>query len=233
VNTKYIVKCHNCTSSTANVLVTKKDGNRAAIFLPGNTPELSPSNLDASAIKSAKYLHVNGRHWDACLKAVKLAKNAGVQISFDGGANRYRPELRELLPLTDACIVAQDFAEKYTSEGDCLKAAKILSSSGPSLVVITQGKKGSWIFQRNGKSFHQPAFLSPDTIDTTGCGDSYHGAFLFGLLKGLELEDTAAFASAVASINSRFLGGRTGLPSLQHVQSFLSKRNVVINISTN
>ena len=88
VNTKYIVQRRNCTSSTANILVTKSDGNRAAIFLPGNTPELSPSELDTIAIQSAKYLHVNGRHWDACLRAVELARNAGAQISFDGGTDR-------------------------------------------------------------------------------------------------------------------------------------------------
>jgi sugar/nucleoside kinase (ribokinase family) len=65
-------------------------------------------------------------------------------------------------------------------------------------------------------------------VDTTGCGDSYHGAFLFGLLKGLDLEQTAALASAVAALNSQALGGRTGLPTLEQATAFLSTRTVTL-----
>lgn len=230
VDTRYITQQFNCSSSTANVLVTKNDGSRAALFLPGNVPELSASEFNEEIILSAKYLHINGRHWDASLKAVKLAHDFDVQVSFDGGANRYRPELKKLVPLTDVCIVAKDFAEKYTSESNCKKAAEILAGCGPGIVVVTQGAEGSWICSCDGKCFHQSAFLSADTIDTTGCGDSYHGAFLFGLLKGLPIEETAVFASAVASINSQHLGGRTGLPSLLQVSSFLSGKGIALKL---
>jgi sulfofructose kinase len=226
VDTRYIVKRSNCTSSTANILVTKNDGSRAAIFLPGNVQELSADELNEEAVRSAKYIHINGRHRDASMKAIETARAAGTKISFDGGANRFRPELKELVSMTDICIVAQDFAEKFTQENDCKKAAEVLAECGPGLVVITQGARGSYVFSKDGKSFHQPAFLLENTVDTTGCGDSYHGAFLFGQLKGLGLEETAAFASAVAAINSQSLGGRTGLPSLQQVISFLSKRGI-------
>ncbi len=68
----------------------------------------------------------------------------------------------------------------------------------------------------------------PDVVDTTGCGDGYHGAFLFGLLKGLNWKQTAALASAVAALNSQALGGRTGLPTLNQVTSFLSARAVTL-----
>jgi len=65
-------------------------------------------------------------------------------------------------------------------------------------------------------------------VDTTGCGDSYHGAFLFGLLKGLDLEQAAALASAVAALNSQALGGRRGLPTLEQVTVFLAKHAVAL-----
>ena len=169
-------------------------------------------------------LHLNGRHWGACVEAVNIAREAGVKVSFDGGAGRYRPELRQLLSLTDICIVARDFAEKYSDETEIEKAAGMLLNSGPELVVITAGIQGSWIYARGGRSFHQPAYLLPKVVDTTGCGDSYHGAFLFGLLREMDLERTAAFASAVAALNSQQLGGRSGLPTYEQAQAFLSAR---------
>ena len=77
---------------------------------------------------------------------------------------------------------------------------------------------------RPGEVFHQPAYRMSEVVDTTGCGDSYHGAFLFGLVKGQSLEQTAALASAVAALNSQHLGGRDGLPSLDQAISFLFAR---------
>jgi sulfofructose kinase len=158
------------------------------------------------------------------MEAARIAREAGVHVSFDGGSGRYRPELDQLVPLTDICIVARDFAEKYTRETDMRQAAESLLASGPGLVVITGGTDGSWVHSRDGRSFHQPAYLLPAVVDTTGCGDSYHGAFLFGIIQGMDLIRTASFASAVGAINSQYLGGRVGLPTYEQVQAFLRDR---------
>jgi sugar/nucleoside kinase (ribokinase family) len=169
---------------------------------------------------------VNGRHPDAWRQACAWAREAGVRISFDGGKSLFRTELRQLVPLTDVCIVAHEFAAVYTGERDVRTAAKILLDEGPEIVAITDGTRGSWVYARGGQAFHQPAYLIPDVVDTTGCGDSYHGAFLFGLLRGMELEETASFASAVAALNTQGLGGREALPTLEQVRAFLGSIDV-------
>jgi sulfofructose kinase len=223
VCTDYLKVSPGRISSTATVLVSRQAGGaRAIVFYPGTAPELSPADLPRPEIESARFLHVNGRHWEACLEACRWARTAGVPVSFDGGAHRYRPELRQLVPLTDVCIVARDFAEKYTQAADIRQAAEALLREGPRLVAITDGVRGSWVRSREGEFFHQPAYLLPDVVDTTGCGDSYHGAFLFGLLQGWELKRAAALASAVAALNSRHLGGRGGLPTLEQAEAFLA-----------
>jgi sulfofructose kinase len=222
VCTDYLKGIAGYTSSIASILVRQRDGARSIVFAPGTAPELSAADVPRDLITSARILHLNGRHWEACLQACQHARASHVQVSFDGGAHRYRPELRQLVPLTDICIVARDFAGHYTQETDIRKAAERLLEEGPGLVVITDGTRGSWIYSREGPSFHQPAYLLRQVVDTTGCGDSYHGAFLFGRLKGWDLEKTAALASAVAALNSQHLGGRSGLPTLEQVTSFLS-----------
>jgi sulfofructose kinase len=218
----YLKRVAGCTSSIASILVRQRDGARSIVYAPGTAPQLSAADVPRDVITSARILHLNGRYWGACLQACQYARESNVQVSFDGGAHRYRPEMRRLVPLTDMCIVARDFAEHYTQETDVWKAAEKLLREGPGLVVITDGPRGSWVYARGGRSFHQPAYLLPQVVDTTGCGDSYHGAFLFGLLKGMDLEQTAALASAVAALNSQHLGGRSGLPTLEQVTSFLS-----------
>lgn len=224
VCTGYLKLVKGYTSSTASILVRQHDGARTIVYGPGTTPELSPTDVPQDVFATAKILHLNGRHWEACLQACRYARANQVQVSFDGGAHRYRPQIRELVSLTDICIVARDFARQYTQETEIPTAADRLLREGPSLVVITDGTRGSWVYPRQGEAFHQPAYRVSEVVDTTGCGDSYHGAFLFGLVKGLSLKRTAALASAVAALNSQHLGGRDGLPSLDRAISFLSAR---------
>lgn len=221
VEMAYLARRMGCTTATACLLVRRETGSRTIVFLPGTTPDLTPEELPRQVIEGARFLHLNGRHLEACLQACRWGKQAGVQVSFDGGARRYRPEMRQLVPLSDICIVAGDFAEKYTQESGLEAEARALLAEGPRLVAITDGIRGSWVFPRQGPSFHQPAFRVPNVVDTTGCGDAYHGAFLFGLLKGMDLEKTAALASATAALNAQHLGGRRGLPTLLAVEDFL------------
>jgi sulfofructose kinase len=225
VCTSYIQMRPGYTSALSSIWVKQgigeRSGERAIVYALGNAPELTPDEIPQPLIASAKYLHVNGRHWPASLHAVEYAHQAGGQVSFDGGAGLYRPEVRTLVPQTDICIVALEFARQYTGATQIEPAAQALLSEGPGLVVITSGVQGSWVFSKEGESFHQPATLFPQVVDTTGCGDAYHGAFLFGLLQGFPLKKTTALASLVAGMNSRALGGRTGLPTYEQMRRLL------------
>lgn len=222
VDTAYLLTRPGCTATTACILVDRGDASRTILYTPGSAPEPQPAEIPPEVIRSARFVHLNGRHWDACLHIARLAHQMHVPVSMDGGAGRYRPEVEKLVALADVCIVAHDFAVHSTGQHDPQLAASLLLQRGPSLVAVTAGRQGSWVVSRSGERFHQPAFLLPDTVDTTGCGDSYHGAFLYGLLQDWPLHQVAVFASAVAALNSRTLGGRAGLPHLSDVMAFLA-----------
>ena len=218
VGTEFIEVVPGCTSSIATILVRRADGARGIVYSPGSAPELAPADVPADAVATSKLLHINGRYLEACLHACQIARRAGVRVSFDGGAHRYRPEMRPLVALTDICIVALDFARQYSGQTEVEAMARVLLAEGPELVVITDGVRGSWIYPRSSEPFHQPAYPQADLIDTTGCGDTYHGAFLFGLARSLPLAECAALASELAAQNCRFLGGRGGLKVLKDRQ---------------
>jgi ribokinase len=74
--------------------------------------------------------------------------------------------------------------------------------------------------------FATAAFPVP-VVDTTGAGDVFHGAYLYGLLRGWDLARTAEFAGATAALKCSGLGGRAGIPRLAEVLSFLAQRGVV------
>lgn len=212
------------TSALSNILVRKTDGARTIIYTRGSVPEISVDDLDKEILNQTKYIHLSGRHYDACLFLAAEAKNCGTKISFDGGANRFKERDKKLIPLVDVCIVAKEYAISCTKECEINSAGKVLLAQGPGVVVITDGKNGSWLFTKEFSAYHQPAFILKETIDTTGCGDSFHGAFLFGFCKGLDLFETIKFASAVAALNSLKIGGRPGLPTYEQVKKFLESR---------
>ncbi len=187
VITKHIQITPGKTSSIASIWIREGDGQRSIVYRPGSSPELTDDCISLETIKKAKILHLNGRHLQCCLKACSLAKENGVKISFDGGGGRYRSELDPLIPFIDICIVARDFAEKYTKTKNLQNAAQCFLDRGCELVVITDGENGSDIFSKYEENFHQPAFKLEKVVDTTGCGDVYHGVFLFSLISGLTL----------------------------------------------
>jgi ribokinase len=130
--------------------------------------------------------------------------------------------MRELVKLTDILICGSQFGMGLTGLADVQEAGEALQQMGPQIVVQTEGDLGSYT-STDGESFHTPAFRIP-VVDTTGAGDVYHGAYLFGLLQGWDVHRTAVFATAVAAIKCIRLGGRLGIPNYSEVIAFLQER---------
>ena len=85
--------------------------------------------------------------------------------------------------------------------------------------MVTLGDQGC-VWLEAGRVRRLPAFRV-EVVDTTGCGDVFHGAFTYGLACGWDVERNARFASAVAALKCRALGGRTGIPRHDEVVAFL------------
>ncbi len=195
-------------SALAVILVRKNDGARQIHFLPSNCGELTLDAEHGEIIRQARLLHINGRHEAACRAAVAAAQSAGVLVSFDGGAGRYRESLRDLVEASQIRIFSRDFARHYCGTDDLSEMMAMLLAEPAEVVVITAGTEGSYVATPQVEMFHQPAFAATPLVDTTGCGDVYHGAFLHGLLQKWPTQRCAEFASRWAARNAEGLGGR-------------------------
>ncbi len=203
---------HHCTlvdavggQARAVILVRQRDGARQIVFFPAQAaePVFRPEMLEG-----ARLLHLNGRHENTARAAVRHAQTQGVEISFDGGAGRFRESIRDLLGASHLRIVSRDFAEKCSGRAGLDAIAAALLQPPAKLLVVTEGMAGSHIWTPGGVYFHQPAFTASPLVDTTGCGDVFHGAFLHGWLCGWGAPRCAEFASRMAAKNAEGLGGR-------------------------
>lgn len=204
-------------SQTAFILVNKKSGSRTILWAKP-AGELRASEVDSAMIKSAGLLLVDGLMRKASLKAVRIAKKAGVPVMLDAG--RVREGMLELAGLSDFVVASAEFARGL---GLSPKAAlKKLSSLGVKSATITLGRKGSVTWSEN-RIFSQDAF-KVKALDTTGAGDVFHGGYAYGLLRGWDIEKTVKFASAFAALKCLKLGGRSGIPTLKQTLAFIRNR---------
>ena len=123
------------------------------------------------------------------------------------------------MKLADVVIGSESFAKKFGSGDDYFKVMENVCSLGPKTVVFTLGEKGC-LCRSKEETFVQPAF-EVDVVDTTGSGDVFHGAFIYGILHNWDLRKTTEFSNAVAAMKCRKVGGRAGIPTRKEVDEFL------------
>ena len=204
-------------SPACAVTVDRSKAERYFTYYGGRDLDPSAAGLDLGRIDGAKAMLVDCSWIEAQLAAARRAQERGVPVCAD--VSGLSDRAAELIRLTDYPIYSADCARRYgatgTPEGDLRKVAAL----GGKAPMITLGSEGC-IWLEDGEVQRLPAFRV-EVVDTTGCGDTFHGAFTFGLSRGWDVRRNARFASATAALKCRALGGRTGIPTYDEVEAFL------------
>ena len=93
---------------------------------------------------------------------------------------------------------------------------------GRACAVITAGEKGCW-YSQNGSPAVRVAGFPVKAIDTTGCGDVFHGAYAAAIARGESIADAVLLANASAALKATRPGGRLGIPNLATVRKFVKE----------
>ena len=205
------------------VYVDASTGERVFSFRRGFLSRpVAVSELDRAYLASARILHLDGSHAEAALAAARWMKQAGGTVVLDAAATSHKvlEPARALVAETDVLICGSGFAPTLTGENNPWRAGRAALDLGPRVVVQTEGAKGSCTVARDAE-FHTPAF-DVDVVDTTGAGDTFHGAYLVGLARGWSLERCASFSSAVAALHCTVLGNRKGIPSMDDALALMA-----------
>ena len=82
---------------------------------------------------------------------------------------------------------------------DTHEAAMLLHKWGVEEVCITLGSEGSIIYT-DGKFYDIPAYEPHETVDATGCGDTYSAGYLYCRTQGLDPVVSGKFAAAMCTL---------------------------------
>lgn len=230
--------------TTLAVVHTHPDGDREFSFYrnPGADMNLRTEELDRELLADTTIFHFGSLSMtdepcrSASREAIALAEASGALLSFD-------PNLREplwhsldeakeqilygmahcqILKISDNEIQWLSGREDY-DEG----IAWLRSQFNIPLILLSLGKDGSRAYCGDVR-VEVPAHLMPNTIETTGAGDTFFGGVLHYILEHgwhpyseAELNEMLAFANAGAALITTRKGALRVMPERSEIEALL------------
>ena len=216
--TDYMVRRDDCYGLESFIMVNPANGSRTKFPQRDYNPPIVWDDRLREAIRNSQIIHLDGTHYENALNASKIAREYGVLVSLDGcSMQKDDDKNRALATLADILIMNSKYPLRVSGKATYHEALQEMSSWGDKKVVgCTLGEKGS-LFVIDGEVVPFPAFKARKVLDTTGCGDVFHGSFLNAYVSGMDTAGCIRFASMTASYKCEKAGGRAGIPDRETV----------------
>ncbi len=208
------IEAPGCMSQSSFILVDEPSGERTVIWKRDPKIALQPADLKREWISAAKLLLVDGHDTEAAALAARWAREESISVVGDFD-NRY-PRVEALLEYVDFVVTSKEFPERLTGEKNLLKSLPaIFQKFKCRLTAATLGRLGAIAW--DGERFLLCPGFRVHAVDTTGAGDIFHGAFLYGLVREWRLEEILEFGCAAAALNCTAPGARGGIATLGEI----------------
>ena len=204
----------------STIVVSRDTGSRNVFYEADGLIGAHDSLPSPEVIRDAKVLFIDHYGMAGNLRAARLARSARVAVVADL-EDEAVPLFRKVLDLVDHLILSEEFALCISRAANAANAAKALWQSGRAAVIVTCGSKGCWSVSAGpeAKPRRHPAF-KVEAVDTTGCGDVFHGAYAAALARGDSLEERIRFAAAAAALKAT----QPDFPRSAEVKQFMKKQ---------
>lgn len=223
IGVKGLKRRENASSQTAFIAVEKGTARRTVFWKRPSGAALTAEEAGEELLEDCEFLLLDGLMEEVSLRAAEGARARNIPVMLDAGSAR--PGLTEIAGRSDYLVASEDFARGNDWDLSPEFLAERKKSLGLKALTITLGESGS--ITVSDRVDRIPAF-GVEAVDTTGAGDVFHGGYIYGLLQGWPIRDTVIFASALAAMKCRKVGGRSGIPRLEEVRVFLEERGHMI-----
>jgi len=192
-------------TGTCLVLITE-DSERTMITCLAASSKYDESQVDEQMIADSKWLYVEGFKFSepsstkAIFKAIEIAKknNTKIALTFSDKfiIDFFKDNLKKVAESAELIFCNEAEAKAFTGTDDINEAIESMKSLVPNF-VITMGAKGSMLHWES--ELHHIKSFPVNAIDTTGAGDTFAGAFLYGIISGQSWYKAAELASYLSS----------------------------------
>ncbi|TBL70867.1 5-dehydro-2-deoxygluconokinase [Paenibacillus thalictri] len=208
--------------------------------------KLEPADVSEEYIKNAKAIMISGTALaaspsrEAVLKAVDLARKNGTVVFFDIDYRPYTWKSREEVGIYCSLVAEKSdvilggreefdlLEEPYGPlQNDDQATADRWFAHHAQIVLVKRGGDGSTAFTKDGQSFKGTTFPA-NVVKTFGAGDSFAGAFIYGLMNGWDIARCQQFGAASASIVVSSHSCSDAMPSAEEIQAVIDKHTTTV-----
>jgi sulfofructose kinase len=227
VQTDGVVVVGGSRSGASVVVVATESSTRAICNRPLPVADLTARPLVMELLAASTWIHVDHIGWAPTMLAIGHFADPPL-TSYDGG-HQVTGFTAEGLNLYAPTIEALEIRYGAADPQKLLTAAQ--GESGGT-VVASHGAAGSWALDNTGELIHVPTFPI-DVISTLGAGDVFHGALVAALADNHSLPDAVLRANATAALSCRGLDGRSAVPTLGELDTFLTDHRTDLSSPSN
>jgi ribokinase len=209
--------------SPSSVIVVE-NGRRTILECSQYGLPLSLDELEATGVGLEGYraFLADARLAEIQVEVARRVRASGGVVVLDCG--HPREGVDDLLAVADVAILSHTFPA--TLQGGDFDSREFLAGlwarlpeDGPRVAGLTLGERGCAIYTRNDGYVRIPGH-PVKSVDSTGAGDVFHGAFVHAWLSRGSAVEAARFANAAAALSCRGMSGRFALPSETEILRF-------------
>ena len=214
--------------TSSSIVTTRADGSRPALHMKGATSNFFVSDEMIPRAVDTKVFHAGGvglmdamdKGQTAVLMKAAKARGATTTVDVFAGSPKDLPAIAQVLPHTDYFMPSIEEAQALCGLTDHGDTAKVFLDMGVKTCVLTLGGDGAYYHDRDGVTFHVPAY-DIDVKCTCGCGDAFNAGFAVALVQGFDMETAVRFAQATSALNATGLGSQAGVKDFAHTLDFM------------
>jgi 2-dehydro-3-deoxygluconokinase len=210
------------------------DGHRFSYLRRGSAASrITSKYIPEAYIAGARVLHISGisqaisdSACDAVFHAIDIARRHDTKVSYDLNLRLSLWPLARARAITEATAALADFVLTNGEEGAALTGrdnpddiAGHYLALAPSIVVVKTGADGALVATAHTRETIPGHTVK--TVDASGAGDTFDGAFLAETLRGADPIAAARYANAAAALSTTGYGAVTPIPDRAIVKNFL------------
>lgn len=214
VKTDNLILDSTTKTSHSLILANQTNGSRTILMYVQKHSYLKPFTPE----EKPDIILLDGHEYEASKQLLKTYPDAISIID----AGRDKKEIIDLAREVKYLICSKEFAEKVTGIkidfSNKLTLADIytkMETMFKNNIIITLEENGV-LYRYNGQIKIMPS-VKVKTIDSTGAGDIFHGAFVYGIANNFDYEKTLKFASIAAALSVTRIGSYKSIPTLEEM----------------